>query len=137
MLSTTNASPINPPAGIMLLHTTIQTASRGHSKGWLPTTPPSRVRNRWYDAHTAAPAAAIGRIVAADARGERPAFSTQRGILVPGHGCLALPIRSADDSLIAVLAASAPSHRVADTDTLMAFLTPHARAVSLACTTAG
>lgn len=80
---------------------------------------------------------AIGRIVAADARGERPAFATQRGILVPGHGCLALPIRGADASLVAVLAASAPSHRVADADTLMTFLTPHARAVALACTTPG
>ncbi len=80
---------------------------------------------------------AIGRMIAADARGERPAFSTQRGILVPGHGCLALPIRGADDSLIAVLAASAPAHRVADPDALMAFLTPHARAVTIACATGG
>ena len=80
---------------------------------------------------------AIGRMVAADARGERPAFATQHGNLVPGHGCLALPIRGADDSLIAVLAASTPAHRVADPDALMAFLTPHARAVTIACTTDG
>ena len=76
-------------------------------------------------------------MIAADARGERPAFCTQRGILVPGHGCLALPIRGSDNSLLAVMAASAPAHRVADADALMAFLTPHAQAVASACTAGG
>lgn len=77
---------------------------------------------------------AIGRIISADARGERPAFATQRGLMVPGHGCLAVPIRGQDCSLIAVLAASAPIHRVADSDTLVSFLTPHAQALAAACT---
>jgi hypothetical protein len=77
---------------------------------------------------------AMGRIVAADARGEHPEFAAQRGILVPGHGCLAVPVRRSDNSLIAVLAASAPAHRVAEPATLVAFLTPYAQALALACT---
>jgi IclR helix-turn-helix domain len=74
---------------------------------------------------------AIGRVVAAEVRGERPMFASQCEMLVPGFGCVATPIRSPDDDLVAVLAASAPAHRVADPDSLVAFLAPHARTLAL------
>lgn len=49
-------------------------------------------------------------------------FTTQEGELVPGFGCLAVPVRGGDQRLVAGLALALPAARLADRDGLVSLV---------------